>query len=266
MRQKLSNLCKQESGGNRKFDLTLGDSALTLAEREQEQQQQQQQCKNNNNNNRLSTQESSAVKEVAMEVDGSACRAEEEEAAAAVVSDDSEAKWYCNPMLQTGEHYFEMCTPEYDDPLFPIFQHDKKEEQDNLQEQRQWQQQQWKESKNGSLQRNLQKTAAGPQDGAAVETRKHQFAHHTNKKQSKFRIAAESDSSSAEVVAEQLLEELERAAGKVKTHEPIIIIIISKCLTVSLTIIILQSNTMVWCAGCRYGESDQELETVCSRE
>jgi len=218
MRQKLSNLCKQESGGNREFDLTLGDSALTLVEREQEQQQQQQ-CKNNNNNNRLSTQESSAAKEVAMEVDGSACRAEEEEAAAAVVSDDSEAKWYCNPMLQTGEHYFEMCTPEYDDPLFPIFQHDKKEEQDNLQEQRQWQQQQWKESKNGSLQRNLQKTAAGPQDGAAVETRKHQFAHHTNKKQSKFRIAAESDSSSAEVVAEQLLEELERAAGKVADME-----------------------------------------------
>ncbi len=81
MRQKLSNLCKQESGGNREFDLTLGDSALTLAERKQEQQQQQQQQCKNNNNNRLSTQESSAVKEVAMEVDGSACREEEEEAA-----------------------------------------------------------------------------------------------------------------------------------------------------------------------------------------
>lgn len=271
MRQKLSNLCKQESGGNRDLDLTLGDSALTLAEREQEQQQQQQQCKNNNN--RLSTKESSAVKEVAMEVDGSACREEEEEAAAAaVVSDDSEAKWYCNPMLQTGEHYFEMCTPEYDDPLFPICHHDKKEKQEDVQEQRQWQQQQWKESKNGLLQRNLQKTAAGPQDGAAVETRKHQFAHHSNKKQSEFRMATESDSSSAEVVAEQLLEELERAAGKVKTHhhnhnnQPIIIIIISKCLTVSLMTIILQSHTMVWCAGCRYGESNQELETVCSRE
>jgi hypothetical protein len=263
MRQKLSNLCKQESGGNREFDLTLGDPALTLAKREQELQQQQ--C-TKNNNNRSSTQESSAVKEVAMEVDGSACREEEEEAAAAVVSDDSEAKWYCNPMLQTGEHYFEMCTPEYDDPLFPICHHDKKEEQDNLQEQRQWQQQQWKESKDGLLQKNLQKTAAGPQDGAAVETRKHQFAHHSNKKQSKIRMAAESGSSSAEVVAEQLLEELERAAGKVKTHQPIIILIISKCFTVSLMIIILQSHTMVWCAGCRYGESDQELETVCSRE
>jgi hypothetical protein len=85
-------------------------------------------------------------------------------------------------------------------------------------------------------------------------------------------MATESDSSSAEVVAEQLLEELERAAGKVKTHhhnhhnQPIIIIIISKCLTVSLMTIILQSHTMVWCAGCRYGESNQELETVCSRE
>ncbi|CAM6041134.1 unnamed protein product [Sphagnum compactum] len=216
MRQKLSNLCKQESGGNRECDPTLGDSILALAEREQEQQQ----CKNNNN--RLSTQESSAVKEMAMEVDGSGCREEEEEeheAAAAVVSDDSEAKWYCNPMLQTGEHYFEMCTPEYDDPLFPIRHHDKKEEQQDLQEQQQWQQHQWKGSKNGLLQRNLQKTAAGPQDGAAVETRKHQFAHHTNKKQSAFRTAVESDSSSAEVVAEQLLEELERAAGKVADME-----------------------------------------------